>query len=63
MKRDTNERPLAEIANGIYVRTGIRQCQSQLEWYCKLQASCKHEKRDLRGMCYECGQRDSRVSK
>ena len=44
---------LVSIGNGLYARTRVQL--SVMEQYRQLQATCAHEKRDPRGMCYRCG--------
>ena len=45
---------IVSIGNGLYARTN--QKPTLLEQYRKLQAECRHDRRDPRGMCYRCGQ-------
>jgi hypothetical protein len=49
---------IVSIGNGLYART--RTQPSLLEQYRKLQAECTHEKRDPRGVCYQCGQKETK---
>jgi hypothetical protein len=47
---------VAIIGNGLFVRTGGKP-----GWYEQLlrkQATCAHAKRDPKGTCYGCGQKD-----
>jgi hypothetical protein len=47
---------VVSIGNGLYARTAVKL--SLLEQYRKLQAECSHEKREPRGTCYRCGQKE-----
>ena len=49
---------IVSIGNGLYARTLTKL--SPLEQYLKLQAECSHEKRDPRGTCYHCGQKEAK---
>ena len=49
---------MVSIGNGLYART--RTQPSLLEQYRKLQAECRHEKRDPRDVCYRCGHKENK---
>jgi hypothetical protein len=49
---------IVSIGNGLYART--RTQPGLLEQYRKLQAECRHEKRDPRGVCYRCDQKEGK---
>jgi hypothetical protein len=49
---------IVSIGNGLYARSKVKE--SLLEQYRKLQATCLHERRDPRGTCYHCGQKESK---
>jgi hypothetical protein len=46
----------AVIGNGLFARTAAGP--SLLELYARKQAKCPHAKRDPRGNCYSCGQKE-----
>ena len=50
-----NKTRIVSIGNGVYARTSVRL--SLMEQYRALQAACAHDKRDPRGVCYACGQK------
>jgi hypothetical protein len=43
------------IGSGLFVRT--RRPEGIFAYYCWLQRTCIHEKRDPQGTCYRCGHR------
>jgi hypothetical protein len=49
---------IVSIGNGLYAPTRVKL--SLLEQYRKLQAECRHERRDPRGTCYHCGQKETK---
>ena len=49
---------IVSIGNKLHART--RTQPGLLEHYRKLQAECPHEKRDPRGVCYHCGQKEAK---
>lgn len=44
------------IGNGLYAN--VRRSRSLMDEYRAKQAACKHEKRDPRGVCYDCGHKE-----
>ena len=54
MTRNSTIHPVS-IGNGLLVR--VRQPESLLDAYKRLQAACEHMKRDSGGTCYHCGHR------
>lgn len=50
---------VARIGNGLYAQTKPQRL-SLLDEYRKLQKECEHAKRDPRGMCYRCGQKEAK---
>jgi hypothetical protein len=49
---------IVSIGNGLYARTRVKL--SLLEQYRRLQTECTHEKRDPRGVCYRCGDKENK---
>jgi hypothetical protein len=49
---------IVSIGNGLYICS--RTQPGLLEQYRKLQAECRHEKRDPRGVCCRCGHKENR---
>jgi hypothetical protein len=47
------------IGNGLFAP--VCRPESIFEAYRRIQRTCKHEKRDPRGTCYQCGDRKEAV--
>jgi hypothetical protein len=55
MTRNSTFHPVVSIGNGLFAQ--VRQPETILEAYRRLQRACKQEKRDRNGTCYRRGHR------